>query len=242
MTETTPILLITRPRDEADRLIRAVETATPARFEPVVSPLIETVPTGQVVETARWTTAIASSARAIHHARFDGDVRGRAAYCVGERTAKVAEAAGFRAASADGDGTVLVELILAQSPVEPMIYLRGDTVRVDIAQQLRQAGLTCHEAVTYAQRVQALSHQARQILSGDRKIVAPIFSPNAAQAFRNQGPYDAPVAAVALSQAVANELDGMTLLRLTVCARPDLATMVEKVKREIGGNSRASSP
>lgn len=230
-------LLITRPNAEAPRFLDAVRRESGPEVRFVISPLIETEATGCPVAVSGWEAAVVTSARAVEHADFQGDVSGRLAYCVGSRTAAAAAAAGFVARSADEDGKVLVQLILNERPRESLLYLRGEEVRVEIAQRLRENGLTCEEVSTYRQIKQKLTAEAQDALAGPDVVIVPLFSPNAAKTFRNQGPYTAPVVVLALSLAVAEELKGMPLKGLSICSRPDQLAMVELIATQLGGNS-----
>lgn len=127
------------------------------------------------------------------------------AFCVGDRTAEAARAAGFAVQSAQGDAEDLLRLILGQSR-GPMVHLRGREARGDLARRLSAAGVPTTEIVVYAQEEQPLTEEAMALLTGSAPVVVPLFSPRSAEilgAFCQTIAALAPLTVIAMSPAVA---------------------------------------
>lgn len=152
------------------------------------------------------------------------------AWCVGDRTAKVAEAAGFRAISAQGDAEALLALILASNDPGPFLHLRGREARGDIAPRLAAQGRPAHAAIVYAQEPLPLSSQAQAALSGLSPVLVPLFSPRSAALFAAQGPFTAPLWIAAISPATARATAPLAPARLLVADHPDAAAMTTVIE------------
>ena len=154
------------------------------------------------------------------------------AYCVGDRTALAAKAAGFQVHSAGGDAEALVALILSQSPGGSLLFLRGQDVAGDIEKRLNAAGTETLSAIVYAQSPQKLSVQATQLLQGDAAVILPLFSPRTTRIFCAERPKNAPSAPLwvaAMSLAVAEAAADLRPARRQTAARPDAAAMLDAI-------------
>ena len=105
------------------------------------------------------------------------------AYCVGDRTALVAKAAGFQVQSAGADADALVALILSERSAGPLLFLRGQEVAGNIENSLNTAGTETLSSIVYAQFRQPLSGQAMHLLRGDTPVIVPLFSPRTTRIF-----------------------------------------------------------
>ncbi len=217
-----PILLLTRPAEAAARFLAALDT--PVRAE--ISPLIEIVPL-----SARWADGpvaalILTSENAAAIATDMGFAAGLTAYCVGDQTARAADAAGLRPFSASGDAGALIALILSHHPQGRLLHLRGEHARGDIAPQLQKAGVNCVERVVYRQLEMGLSDPAKVLLSGTVPVIAPLFSPRTATILAGQGPFEAPLHVIAISDAVTAATTSLGPVTVDVAERPDGAAMI----------------
>ena len=174
-------ILVTRPQPQADRFAALCR----ARFEAapiVVAPLIriEERPLGAMPEGVRglvFTSEAGVKAFAAQCARRD-----LPAWCVGERTASAARAAGFTALAAGGTARALVEMIVAAAPPGPLLHLRGVHAACDVASVLARRGVPADAAVIYDQLAQPLTPRARELLRcASGAVVAPVFSPRSAR-------------------------------------------------------------
>jgi len=139
-------VLLTRPRADSARIAAALAPEIPCLIWPLTE--VHARPAGDPapgVEALLFTSANAVTAFAAGTARRD-----LPALCVGDRTAQVARAEGFvQVDSAEGTAEDLAALALASGHAH-LLYLRGETVSVDLAGLLAARGRTVDEAVVYA--------------------------------------------------------------------------------------------
>lgn len=151
------------------------------------------------------------------------------AYCVGKRTASVAQAAGFLAKSADGDWRDLLALILRDHRGGRLLFLHAAEATTDLPNALNAAGVVTVSCPVYRQNPQPLTAEAAQILCQDSPVIVPLFSARSAQLFwaeyaRIQA--KAPIFVVALSAQVAAK-GGFAQIR--IADRPDAEAMYDAV-------------
>ncbi len=236
MPVAQPVLLLTRPREAAERFLRLLDSA--GRFRPVVSPLLQISHIdGTQVGEPPAALVLTSENGAIAAGRM-GFPAGLPAFCVGDRTAEAARRQGLLTESAAGNADALVELLRATKPPEPLLHLRGEHARGDIVARLQAAGLRAEERVVYRQATVPLTAQARRALSSDRPVVVPLFSPRSASILVQQGPFSAPLHVIALSDAVAanaRPLGARTLRTVDQPDAPAMAATVMEVLRNLSG-------
>lgn len=218
-----PVLILTRPdegsaafRDAVLRQVPVYVIESPLmaiRHLPVVAPA---APAGIVLTSVHGVAAAARMALP----------RGLRAWCVGTATARAAQAAGFDARDGGGEAAVLVPAILAAGESGPLLHVRGEHARGEVAARLTAAGVPCAEIVAYAQEERPLSAEARAALGGKRPIVLPVFSPRTADLLTTAPRPRAPVRAVAISAAAAKPLEGWLSGPVVVAARPDAPAML----------------
>ncbi len=179
---------------------------------------------------------ILTSANAIRSvAALDlGSCAGMVAWCVGDRTAIAARAAGLLARSASGDAAALVDLIAQEAPGTHLVHLRGETVAADIAGELARAGVRVTERIVYRQGDCPLSGEAREALAGPSPVILPLFSPSAARRIASDLPVAAPLHVVAISPAAAKAAEPLRAAAVIVADRPDMAAMVAATHAAIG--------
>jgi uroporphyrinogen-III synthase len=193
--------LLTRPQAQAKRFAALCRARLSGRAEIMISPIlrIDLLPVGAPPQA----TLIFSSENAVH-AAARGGLTQRVAYCVGDRTAQVARDAGFDARSARGAAQDLIALITEEAPRGPLLYLHGETVRVDVAAALRALGHDAQAQVAYRQVAQPLTDKALGALQGAAPVVLPLFSPRSAKLLSAPAKSArAPLYPVALSPQVA---------------------------------------
>lgn len=226
-------LLLTRPAAQGDRFAAELAAHLPGRFIPIATPLMEPVflapdgtdaPSSAVILTSETGVEAAASLRRAGHALPER------AWCVGDRTAQVAQAAGFSAISAKGDAEALIALILASQDPGPFLHLRGREARGDIAPRLTAQGCPTRSLVVYAQEPRPLAARATTALSGKGPVVVPLFSPRSAALFAEQGPFAAPLWVAAISPATARAAEPLSPARLVTAGHPDGAAMLAAVE------------
>lgn len=143
------------------------------------------------------------------------------AFCVGEKTTRAARDAGFDALSANGNAADLIDLITRKAK-GPLIHIRGEHSRGDIAKQLQ-----CEEVIAYKQVAKPLSNEARKLLCGEQLVILPLFSPRTARLFiAEMGDVVAPIHIIAISDAVAHEVSGHKNIAITIADAPNADAML----------------
>jgi uroporphyrinogen-III synthase len=228
-------VLVTRPEPGAS------ETAARLRalgHEPLVLPLSETRP---LAVTAPDGSAIAiTSANAVRHAppSLLQSLAGKPCFAVGKRTAKAANAAGFRdVRSADRDAAALAELVLAQIPAgASLVYLCGRVRRPDFEAALRERGIRVIPVETYDTTRRDIDEEtAARMLAGRAADAALVYSATAAEALAEVAAL--PLAArlfsatrfFCLSERVAQALGPRLARRAVAAPEPTEAAMLSLV-------------
>ena len=236
VTDQTPILLMTRPAPQSAQTVADIRSVLGHDFAAIQSPLIQIEPQQTSVDLIGYNGVIFGSVNAVRYAKVKESVEGLPAWCVGDQTASAAQQAGFTAHSAGGSAVELIDLILSKTNIGPLIHLRGEPSRGQISERLTAQGQECDQQVIYAQNHLALTQTARAALMGGRRIVLPVFSPNTAQALVSQGPFTAPINAIAISPTVADALKPLKTKQLQLASRPDRPAMVAAICAALGGN------
>ncbi|MGR3591255.1 MAG: uroporphyrinogen-III synthase [Limimaricola soesokkakensis] len=220
-----PTLLLTRPEPAARRFLAELEIRAGRHLKAVIAPLMR-IDEMTPPRPARSPAAlILTSERGAWGAARMG-YTGLPAWCVGPRTAQAARLAGLDPRPGGGTAETLIAAILKAPDEGPLLHLRGDHQRGDLADRLRAAGRGCDEAVVYAQTARPLSEAGRHLLSGRTPVVAPVFSPRSAALLAACAPIAAPLALVAISAAAARPLSKLGP-PVTMASRPDADAMID---------------
>lgn len=222
----TATILLTRPAKGSARFLAEVEAAMGGPVPAVISPLIEIVPIATQWDGHAIAGVILTSESGAEAAGAMGFPPGLTAYCVGDRTVDAARAAGFVPVSAEGDAESLIALILSTGKVGPLLHLRGEHARGDIAFRLTDAGVTCAQKVVYRQYEIRLTAEAEKLLKGALPVMLPLFSPRTCTILVSQGVFSAPLHVVALSEAVAAAAKPLAPASLVCADRPDSRAML----------------
>ena len=210
-----PAVLVTRPRPAADRFAAELRAVTRAPI--LIAPVTAIAPLGRPVDTRFWKTLVFTSENAIGQAI---PIKHKLAYCVGDRTAKVAKSAGFNPISAEGDAEALIAKILEDEPRPPILHLRGEESTGDIAGRLVEAGIQADEKVVYGQREMPLPPPLLMALAQIPELVVPVFSPRSAERLAKELEDHPRLTVVAISQAAANAWSGQAE-RIVIAQSPD---------------------
>lgn len=180
MSDRHPTVLLTRPeaqsRAVAERLRARIPDVTPI----VVSPILDIVPVPFDLPVQPAFVILTS----VHGAEAAGGVAalsGLSAWCVGDRTAEAARAAGLSAVSAGGSANDLLARLARDRPRGPGLHLRGRHAAVDVADALTSAGTDTHSVVAYDQVARPLSPEALACLDRPGHVVLPVYSPRSAR-------------------------------------------------------------
>lgn len=225
-------VLLTRPAEQAQRFAAELAMRYLNRLRPIISPLMAPVYFAPDWPHQAYSTLILTSETGVLAAVRLRDL-GRAlperAICVGDRTASVAQAAGFKATSAQGDAEALIDMILSSNDPGPYLHLRGRQARGDIAPRLLAKGRLAESAVVYEQTAQSLTKEARAVLDGADPVIIPLFSPRSAALLAENGPFRAPLLIAAISTTVAEKAKSLGPARIELSKSPDGTGMLDAV-------------
>lgn len=125
----------------------------------------------------------------------------------------------------------LVANLLKLRPQSPLLHLRGEHSRGDVAERLTESGLSTLEQRIYQQRLLPLTPQAETAIHGNTPVIAPIFSPRTARQFADVWTGTAPLWLAAISQATADSLGTLAYQRLKIAKEPTPKKMTKAVKK-----------
>ncbi len=219
----TPTLIVTRPIAQSESFAASVMAAWDGPLNLIVSPLIEIVPLPAKIPDV--DSVIFTSANGVNAARNLELPAGLSAWCVGDRTAQTAKQAGFDPIIGPGDAEGLVSRLIAAQPAGMIAHIRGMHARGNIGARLNAAGLNCLDVVAYDQQSCKLTAQAHVALCADKPVIFPLFSPRTSTILSEQGPFNAPVHIVALSDAVQSAVDPALGWDIAVASTPDADAM-----------------
>jgi uroporphyrinogen-III synthase len=174
-----PILLLTRPRAQAEAFAAEARARFGEDVPVLVSPILRITALPFEASISAQEALIFSSVHGVA-ALGAPALQAQRAYCVGDQTARAAAAAGYQAISAGKDARALIARIARDAPQVPLVYAHGAHRRVDIAAELRARGLNARAIAVYDQVAQPLSPQARDVLDGPAPVLLPLFSPRSA--------------------------------------------------------------
>lgn len=232
MNLSDTVLLLTRPEPGASRLAGQIRDALGAAREVIVSPLMEIVPLPADLPAGTGAEIVLSSENALRAlaGRFDG--QGRAAWCVGARTARAAAAAGFRVRAVAPDLAGLAAELAHAGIAGPVLHLGGRHRAGDLAGRLQPVGIAVQALAVYDQQALPLSAAAEGALQGDRDVVAPLFSPLSAALLAGAAVgRRAPLHVAAISPAAAAAWAPRPGERVEIAATPDAAGVIAAMGR-----------
>jgi uroporphyrinogen-III synthase len=228
-------VILTRPAEQGARFAKNVRDRFGSAVAVIESPLLAPLFLQPLIPPERWTAVIFTSATAVAALGHFGRVAAalpKKAYCVGDRTAEAARAMGFDANSAQGNAAALCALIRDAHETGPLLHLRGEEALGDIAKELNLAGIETHEAIAYREVAQTLTAQACTVLSSDRPVILPVFSPRTGTILAHElatFPRLAPLVMVSISPATARPLDDVKSRYRFVADHPDAPSMLTAI-------------
>lgn len=225
-------VLLTRPEPDATAFAHHLTGRFGDRVRPVVAPLMAVEHLKPRLPDGAFDAVIFTSAAGVAAAEELQSQLPKKAWCVGEKTAWQAQAAGWDAVTTGGDADALVAAIEATRPEGRLLHLRGEDTRGAVAERLTSAGIETESLVVYRQAPQPLTAEALELLRGSGVVIVPLFSPRSAALFRDALPQDqvAPLRLVCISPAVAEvvaDIGGS----VTVADRPNGPAMLAAIAR-----------
>ncbi|MDP4034375.1 MAG: uroporphyrinogen-III synthase [Pseudorhodobacter sp.] len=228
-----PSFLLTRPAAQGDRFAAALRRRFGSAITIINTPLMAAQFLTPTLPDIRFQALIFTSETGVlafqQVSAEIGLAAGAQAWCVGDRTASAARAAGLTPLSAKGDAEALLRAIVAARPSGALLHLHGKEVRGNLADRLVSAGIETYSSVIYAQQPQPLTPQACAALQARDAILLPLFSPRTAALFCAEAQkiqLHAPLWAAALSPAVAAAIKDLPVAGLIIAAHPDAEAML----------------
>jgi uroporphyrinogen-III synthase len=233
VSDPRPIILLTRAKAQSERLAQALQGEDP-EMEIAISPVLEIVFHPVKIDLTEKSTFIATSENGLLATQSLGiSLSGRTVWCVGPQTAQVATEMGANALVGPGDAQGLAKAIIQSDPKEPLIYLRGEHVSVDLEKILFLAGIETVSHQVYSQTLQKLNAQAKAILAGTRPVILPLYSQMSALRLCKQiGDATAPLLLVAISTATAKSWNGPKPKSLTIAQSPTNEAMLRAIRSQ----------
>lgn len=229
--DKAPVLLLTRPRAASERFAASWRARRGDAAPVIMAPVVEIVTLPVAPDLSRIEAVIFTSENAV--AAMGPPPRAFPAWCVGDRTAEAARAAGYAAHAAGGTAESLVAAMLAARARGPFLHARGRETRGGVAEALRAAGLECEEAVVYRQLTVPLSAAGQEAVAGDAPVLLPLFSPNSAVRLADalaEIEVRAPLKVAAMSAAVARAWNGPARGDVLVAREPSAKAMLDALE------------
>ena len=226
--QSHPIILLTRAEAQSQSFADQIGGAL---ISPLMRPefLSPALPPGDFAAVVLTSQTGAEAAGRISAA---GGSLPKRAFCVGDRTAAAAQAAGFEMSSAAGNADDLLAHIISAAPEGRLLLLQGQDSVGDLGNRLNSAGIETVSQIIYRQIAQTLTDEAIAVLRGPATVILPIFSPRSARLLAielRRIAAKAPVLVAALSPAVAEAFEFPTVFT-EIAARPDNAAMLRAVQ------------
>ncbi|MCE8534250.1 uroporphyrinogen-III synthase [Ruegeria pomeroyi] len=221
---------MTRPRGASERFVAGLRPEIRAALTPIFSPLLRIEPTVEALDFGSAAGLIFTSSNGVGiAARLTVD-RSLPCFCVGRATTRMAAQAGWSATMAGESAEALIAGMLARRPETPLLHLRGEHGRGEVAANLTRMGLRTGEQVIYAQRLLPFSDEAQRVLTGDKPVIAPVFSPRTARQFAELLNGTPQISVVAMSEAVKKPFENIKLSDLIVAKTPDADAMRDAIE------------
>ncbi len=227
-------LLLTRPREDADALAKALRARG---HVPIVAPLMELhMLAGPPLPLAGVQAVLATSANGVRAFALRNPQRKLTLYAVGPQTAEAAREAGFTSVvSADGDSTALVELVASKAdPAKGMLlHAAGAETAGRVRGALQARGFTVETIVLYeAAPLKKLPPEVESVLRDSLLDGVLLFSPRSAKTFAalvaeaQLAEATGAIEAFCISAATAAVLAPLNFARVAVAGEPNQSAML----------------
>lgn len=212
-----PTTLLTRPQAASERFSEQLDLPC------LISPLMETV-WRKPASVPEWDALVFTSETGVSGWTRLHDWRGPA-YCVGDRTAAAASAAGFHAQSAGGDAQDLLAMLKTVPLATRLLHVRGRHVATDMGSHMTPY-------IVYEQTSKPFGDAALALLSRPAPVIVPLFSPRSVALFVQALPadFEAKLTFVAISPPVADAIAAAHLGIATVALAPNAQEMVRVIR------------
>lgn len=239
MARPGPRMLLTRPRFQSERFAADCARRFGTGVDILISPILDIAVTGALPDLAGFDGLIFTSENGVRSFAKISLNRGLPAFCVGERTAAAARAAGLTATVLGPNADGLVSALSEREGFGRLLHIRGRHARGEVAERMTAMGRPCDEALIYEQIPQELSLNAAKALNEDDPLILPLFSPrSAALVGRAAQGARAPLAVAALSPAVMDAWQGPAPVVRDCAAEPHADSLLEAIERVIAALRR----
>ena len=230
MSKTRPIVLLTRPSAGSSQFAEALKARFGERIEIVISPLqeIEWLDNGEELPEA--SGLIFTSQNGVLGWNRDKSGQHPTAYSVGPQTTALVENLGLNAVDCGGDANALVDHIVGLAPLTPLVHIRGEHARGNIADRLNQAGIETFERIIYRQKALPTDESFNRVFQSDRIVIAPLFSPRSVGLFMNVLPSEAEPWLAIISANAAERVDAKFQRKMMVASAPNREAMLDSIE------------
>jgi len=228
------LILVTRPKDQAALFAEDVRRLG---GEPVICPLLDISPLSADLPAAHGFAGVVVTSRQVFSLGLDlSSYHHLPLYCVGAASADDAKKDGFfHVISAKGDVATLAEMMRRDLPVaSPLLYLRGEDVRADLAGLLPEAKI--EERIVYkADPLSSLPQEIIDIFPRLHSIC--LFSPRTgvilSRLIQKHGleKYLGEINLLCLSHAVLESVSGLSWKSFHVSDLPDAGSMRDSLSK-----------
>lgn len=231
-----PLILLTRPRAQAEGFAaRCRERLRPVP-EILIAPVMEIVPGVDLPDMGGVDGVIFTSVNGVRAFAAACPWRDLRCWCVGDRTAREAVAQGFEARSAAGTVDDLLALILSEAPDGVVVHVHGAHVTGDLVARLVAGGVQAQGIAAYDQRAVAFTGAVLARLDGQQRVLVPLFSPRSAVLVAKglAGRVGPGWRFPCLSAAAKNALPPGLQAQASVCHAPTGEAMLTALARQLG--------
>ena len=229
MPHSPATVLLTRPEAQSRRFAAGLPG-----LKVVISPVLEIRMRPLNVDPRDYDALIFTSENGIR-AVAAGDVAGLRGYAVGRHTAEVGAGFGLSLRAAGGDADALVEMIVKDKPAGRLLHLRGAHSRGEVAERLKGAGIETDSVIVYDQVECPLSPEAKTLLAGRGRVIAPVFSPRSSALLgRACDGATARLVVIAISDAALDAWDGPDPAEAIAVFDPSAEAMRQEILRQTG--------
>ena len=228
---TTPLLL-TRPKEQGAGFAAAIAGQFGEKLRLIDSPLLAPRFFAPTFPSLPYSAIILTSKTGVEGYRRLGEVKSslpKLVFCVGQSTADAARSQGLQPSIEAINAADLITQITHLRPDGPLLHLRGQDSRGDVAGNLNSAGIDTKSAIVYVQDPQPFTQEAVAVLQQSAPVIVPLFSPRTARIFTSELKRCcgiSPLLIVALSKEVASEATSLAA-QIKIAATPDADAVLD---------------
>ena len=227
-------VLLTRPKPDSQRIARELEKVG---IGSIIWPLTEIVQVEKPITISDGTDALVFTSshgvRAFAHGNERRDLK---VFCVGQRTAALAQAAGFKDVQSAGGGFDALVALLRDAAPASVFYPRARDISNDLEAVLRPNRIRCDSQIVYS--AQPTTGPAREVdvaLTAGNVDVITIWSRRNAEllseSFSRRSDWRTNrITLLAISQNAAAGLGNAGFRRIIVASRPNATQMIAEIR------------